>query len=194
MKSFLFKLINQNKNPLTIYTRWGIGLVMCSLMTKARLSSDPILKLCRDAVFTYPNNEQITVPRTYAYFLENPNVGDGGEFQQYDADLRYTVATLMASSLDVRGTLDLLLITVEGAIREGNDKALAGNLPPWETDEALQQFIDLHLKYAPVVPFPAGAALEAPVPGVQANNGPGPGPGPTKNPVAVPDLQLLFRR
>ncbi|KAK8000275.1 hypothetical protein PG990_012875 [Apiospora arundinis] len=169
---------------------WGIGLVMCALMTKSRLSSDKAKKFCQDAVFTYPGGEKLFVPRTYGYFLGNQNVVDNSQFKQYDIDLRYTVASLMSQSLDMRGTLDLLYLTVKGQIDEGDLKAQMGELPAEETDEALRKFIDDHLINAPVSMFPAGALLDAPLP--QANNQPAPAdnqPAPADNQPAPDDDQ-----
>ncbi|KAK8043657.1 hypothetical protein PG993_006087 [Apiospora rasikravindrae] len=147
---------------------WGIGLAMCSLMTKGRLKGDPKQKFCQDATFTYPDGTKMIVPQTYAWFLENDITIAGfvgvTQINRLDIDLRYTVATLMSRDMDIRGTLDLLLLNVEGQIKEIDQKAKRGELQEWESDAALQRFVDEYLKNAPETVFAAGAALEAPTP------------------------------
>ncbi|KAK8008958.1 hypothetical protein PG991_011509 [Apiospora marii] len=142
---------------------WGIGATMCALMTKATLPSEPHLKTCEDATFTYPSGEKIVVPQTFAHFLGDDESPDpSGQYVKYrmfgrfDVDLRYTVATLMARDLDIRGTLDLLLLTITGQIEEGDERARKLQVPAWETDAAIRKFVDDHLKNAPEKVFPRG--------------------------------------
>ncbi|KAK8061464.1 kinase-like domain-containing protein [Apiospora phragmitis] len=117
-----------------------------------------------DAIFTYPSGKKVVVPETYAYFLENEDLVLPGPYGRYDVELRYTVATLMARSLDVRGTLDLLYLNVTAQIEDGNQKAEEGKLPDWERDAGLHEFINDHLKNAPEKEFAAGKGLEEPTP------------------------------
>ena len=156
---------------LTDCHRWGIGATMCALMAKATLPGDVALKTCEDATFVYPSGEKIVVPQTFAHFLgDDEDPTPAGQYAKYrmfarfDVELRCTVATLMARDLDLRGTLDLLYLTVTRQIEEGDRKARQRQVPAWETDAGLEKFVDDHLRNAPVRMFPAGQALEEPTP------------------------------
>ncbi|KAK8075146.1 hypothetical protein PG997_009809 [Apiospora hydei] len=145
---------------------WGIGLAMCSLMTKGRLSGDPQKKYCQDATFKYPDGTEMVVPQTYAWFLENEKTIRSTSgitiLDRFDVDLRYTVATLMSRNLDVRGTLDLLLLNVTGQIDETDRKAQRGSSRSGR-------------RMRPCIVSAAGVALEAPTPQPVpfVNRGPG---------------------
>ncbi|KAK8072091.1 hypothetical protein PG996_005439 [Apiospora saccharicola] len=148
---------------------WGIGATMCALMAKASLPGDADKKTCEDATFTYPSGEKIVVPETFAHFLgDDPEPTPSGSyvkwpmFARFDVDLRYTVAALMSRSLDIRGTLDLLYLTITGQIEEGDQQARKRQVPAWETDAALKKFVDDHLRNAPEKEFVAEQALLEP--------------------------------
>ncbi|KAK8122030.1 kinase-like domain-containing protein [Apiospora sp. TS-2023a] len=135
------------------------------------LPGDADKKTYEDATFTYPSGEKIVVPETFAHFLgddEEPTPSGSyvkwPMFARFDVDLRYTVAALMSRSLDIRGTLDLLYLTITGQIEEGDERARQRQVPAWETDAALQKFVDDHLRNAPEKEFVAEQALLEPTP------------------------------